>query len=413
MERNIVGELNMYRQAGTKPNFTEIARKYGMSRHTVAKYWRRDEGSGDLRHSKPSAFDEVRDLIEEKSRLPGITKKAVHEYLLDRRSELGLPGYNAFTQYCRRHDISFSGPADPEPHPRFETPPGRQLQFDWKEDLTMTDASGEVFEFNVFSATLGYSRLHKFTYAPSRTTDELLSCLLGTFAFLGGMPEEAITDNMSALVTFSGGRRIKSERAWRFAKEAGFTLRLCKPHTPQTKGKDESANRFVSRLRAYDGDFVGLEGLLAAIARIEARSNQEPCESTGLPPAVLFMREKEHLRAIGNMRLLEEMVGDVSVQEVPSTMLVRAAGRQWSVPRSCIGRKATVTTMPGGQIRVTVAGRLVAAHDASRGTAKLNYTEEHYVQALEGKAGLGDADIREAARTNLELLDRMGGGADE
>ena len=38
-----------------------------------------------------------------------------------------MPGYNAFTHYCRRHDIAFDGGGRPEPHPRYETPPGRQL----------------------------------------------------------------------------------------------------------------------------------------------------------------------------------------------------------------------------------------------------------------------------------------------
>ena len=35
-----MGEFDMYRQAGTTPNFTDIARRYGMNRHTVAKYWK-------------------------------------------------------------------------------------------------------------------------------------------------------------------------------------------------------------------------------------------------------------------------------------------------------------------------------------------------------------------------------------
>lgn len=39
MERNIMGELDMYRQLGTKPSFTEIGKRYGLDRHTVAKYW--------------------------------------------------------------------------------------------------------------------------------------------------------------------------------------------------------------------------------------------------------------------------------------------------------------------------------------------------------------------------------------
>ena len=39
MERSVMGELNMYRGAGAKPNFSDIARRHGMDRHTVARYW--------------------------------------------------------------------------------------------------------------------------------------------------------------------------------------------------------------------------------------------------------------------------------------------------------------------------------------------------------------------------------------
>lgn len=47
MERNVMGELNMYRQAGAKPNFSEVARRHGMDRKTVAKYWRLGEAPAD------------------------------------------------------------------------------------------------------------------------------------------------------------------------------------------------------------------------------------------------------------------------------------------------------------------------------------------------------------------------------
>ena len=404
-----MGELNMYRQLGVKPNFTQIAKKYGLHRQTVAKYWRQGEEVEDRRRSKESSFDEFRDVIERKAALPGVTKKAIHEFLLDRYPGAGLPKYGSFTKYCRARGIECGPAAEPEAHPRFETPPGRQLQFDWKEDLELVDANGEAFRFNVFSAVLGYSRAHRFVYSRTRTEDDLLACLLATFVRFGGVPEEAVTDNMAAIVTFAGGRRVKSERVWRFAKEAGFELKLCRVSTPQTKGKDESANRFVGRLLAYNHDFEGEQGIIDAIARIEARSNGEPNETTGLPPAVLFMREKEHLRPIGNLRLLQEMVGDVSVQEVPPTMLVRAAGRQWSVPRACIGRKVHVVSMPSGQIRVVMDGEEVAVHDASSAAGPIVYAEDHYVEALSGKSWFHDSDIREAARANLALLGRLEG----
>lgn len=177
MERNVMGELSMHRAAGTKPSFSDIARRHGLDRHTVAKYWREGGEAGDRRSDRESAFERVRPIVEAKAVLPGATKKGVHEMLLHLHNDPPLPGYGAFTAWCRRQGVAFGSPS-PEAHPRFETPPGRQLQFDWKEDVRLADANGEVFEFNVWSGTLGHSRRHRFIPTRTRTTDDLLACLL-------------------------------------------------------------------------------------------------------------------------------------------------------------------------------------------------------------------------------------------
>ena len=286
MERNVMGELNVYRGSGAKPNFSEIARRHGMDRHAVAKYWREGESAADGRSARGSAFDPLEEVIRAKAQLPGMTKMAVYAFLREGRGE-GLPGYGAFTAWCRARDVPFGGAGGREPHPRFETPPGRQLQFDWKEGMRLVDSEGEVFEFSVFTATLGYPRKHRFISVRSRTLDDPLSCLLATFTRLGGVPEECITDKMSCLVTVSGSRRTRQKGAWRFAREAGFELRLCAPRSPQTKGKDESANRFLNRPLAYGGEFTGWGGLAEAVARVEAQANSEPNRTTGLPPDAL------------------------------------------------------------------------------------------------------------------------------
>ena len=176
MERNVMGELNVCRGSGAKPNFSEIARRHGMDRHTVAKYWRDGESAADGRSARGSAFDPLEEVIRAKAQLPGMTKMAVYAFLREGRGE-GLPGYGAFTAWCRARDVPFGGVGGREPHPRFETPPGRQLQFDWKEGMRLVDSEGEVFEFSVFTATLGYSRKHRFIPVRSRTLDDLLSCL--------------------------------------------------------------------------------------------------------------------------------------------------------------------------------------------------------------------------------------------
>lgn len=81
MERNVMGELNVYRGSGAKPNFSEIARRHGMDRHTVAKYWREGEAAADGRSARGSAFDPLEEVIRAKAQLPGMTKMAVYAFL--------------------------------------------------------------------------------------------------------------------------------------------------------------------------------------------------------------------------------------------------------------------------------------------------------------------------------------------
>ena len=402
-----MGELNMCRQMGTVPNFSDVARRHGMDRHTVAKYWREGCDVEDARRDKESSFDQFRGEIEERAALPGSRKKSVHEWLLHRHPGAAIAKYSAFTEYTRKENILFGAAAAAEPHPRYETPPGVQLQYDWKEDLKLHDRDGVLYEFNVFSATLGCSRVHRFRYSRTRTEDDTLACLASVFRANGGVTEYCDTDNMSGIVSLSSGRRKVSARALEFAAAAGTQLRFCRRGTPQTKGKVESSNRFVERLRVYEGDFSGEEELIGIIAHIEARSNAEPNEETGVPPAALFMKEKDFLRPVGNWELLESMVADVSFQDVPDTLLVRCRGREWSVPARCIGRRVKVMATPGGQVRVEMAGEPVAVHDLSD-PRRIVYDQSHYEEAIAGKAFFAGDDIEAAALANLEMLGRLG-----
>lgn len=402
----MIGELNMYKEAGIKPNFSDIARRYGRDRHTVASYWKADGSEPpDARKGRRGSFDAHLEEIRAKAELPGVTKKGIHEYLLHRYPLEGLAGYNAFTHFMRVNGIMVEPPGGSEPHPRFETPPGFQIQFDWKESIRMADRDGVLYEFNVFSATLGFSRRHVFIYSRTRTTDDLVRCMYMTIARLGGIPAEWVTDNMSALVTIQNGRRTRVERVYSFARDAGFVVKTCKRGTPETKGKVESSNRFLQRLAAYQGDFADEEELVAIIARIEQRCNDEVNETTGMPPSALFMNEKDALRPIGNRRALEEAMGDVvAVPKVPSTMIVSAHGEKMSVPRRCIGHPVKIVCMPDGAMDCYMAGELVATHLPGDPV----YDPGHYAEALEGKRWFGD-DIAAAAAANLDLLNSIGG----
>ena len=80
------------------------------------------------------------------------------------------------------------------------------------------------------------------------------------------------------------------------------------------------------------------------------------------------------------------MLGDVSYQEVPATMLVRCAGREFSVPRRMIGRRARLVLSADGVLRVYDGGDLAAVHDTRAPGGPIVYDPAHYAEALEGKA---------------------------
>ena len=54
MGDNMIGELNMYRESGIKPNFSDIARRYRRDRRTVAAYWKAAASGSPTGPSRPA-----------------------------------------------------------------------------------------------------------------------------------------------------------------------------------------------------------------------------------------------------------------------------------------------------------------------------------------------------------------------
>src|SRR5690554_3468836 len=291
--------LELFRSNNMKPNFSELSRRYQLDRRTIKKYYE-EGGKKVITRHRESGFDPYKDEIIQVMKKPGVTKKAAYEYMKDKYN--GLPSYSQFRKYTQKHGVML--PKDTTPHVRYETKPGHQLQVDWKENIRMISKHGEVFDFNIYSATLGYSRYHKFVYSRTKTTEDFLRCTIDTLNQIGGTPREILTDNMSAVVNTNNGVRRKHKKILQFEKDLGITIRLCKARTPQTKGKDESANRFLAWLKPYDGEFEDEVELIQILKRINQKVNEEVNQTTNIPPCVLFQKEKEYLTPLPNKVLL-------------------------------------------------------------------------------------------------------------
>jgi transposase len=133
-----------------------------------------------------------------------------------------------------------------QPVQRYETKPGEQMQFDWAEFPYEVDgASHKLFGF---TAILSYSRMRFVTFVKRCDTPTLIRCLMAACEYLGGLPRTMLTDRMkSVLLDMDGRTPIWNPRFADFMAAIGVAPRVCKPYTPQTKGKVERSISVVKQ----------------------------------------------------------------------------------------------------------------------------------------------------------------------
>lgn len=401
-KNNLIGELMAIKQLGQKPNYSDLQRKYGTDRHTIKKYFEKGKQPYKARPPVESKYDAFRGEVESYLSGDGATMKAAYMFLAAAHPDAGLC-YNGFKSWCRNKGVRKA--AEAAVHPRFETPPGKQAQFDWKEDVSLTLSDGEVLRFNVFTMTFSWSRMHMLVYSETRSEEDLIRCLIECVERAGGVPRgEFLTDNMSAVVSFVNGRRRKHPSILALEKDMGCRIALCKPKSPQTKGKDESANRFVEWLMPYDGRLGSREEVVAALARVEAQCNSEPNRTTGMPPIALWRREKEALLPAPRRIVLEGYLSGARTVTVPSTCLVPHGGKWYSVPPEYVGRRVTVAPA-SGMVYVYHDGRVVAVRREA--SSPINYEASDYVSAM-AASYKGGGDIEQMAMESLACLAGLG-----
>ena len=398
-EQNLIGKLLIMKTMNIKPNFSSLQREYGLDRHTIKKYWDAGGKTRKKRCKQESKYDPFIDEIKAIISKPGVNITSCYEYL--KENVEGFSGtYNGFKDFLRTRQISKE--KNNIAHPRFETKPGHQLQVDWKESLKLHTKNGDEINFNVFSATLGYSRLHLFEYSETRTTEDFLRCMISVLKRMGGLPHHSLTDNMAAIVSVTNGKKNKHQIIKYFEKDLNMRIVLCKVRTPETKGKVESSNRFVNWLYAYDYEFDNKDELIQIIKKIEKRCNSKVNETTHVPPIVLFEKEKEYLLPIPNKMLLESYLETCVVRVVPSTMLVNYDGKGYSVNKEYINKKVKIYPVDN-KLYIYYNDDLIATHDIS--SSFINYRKEDYLGALADRNFFADdMSIEQRAKENLSLL---------
>lgn len=398
--KNMKGQLEIMKTLGIKPNFSELERAFNIDRHTIKKYYNGYEGKPASK-SKPSKLDKYYDEIKSKINLCGVNQMALYQYILQKDNNIGT--YSNFKKYLTKHNLKPN--KSKKAHLRYETDPGEQLQFDWKEDIQMISKHGEIFEFNIFSATLGYSRMHNFVYSRTKTREDVERCLIETFKYINGVTKYMLTDNMRAVVDINNNQRKINPEFKQFAKDMGTNIKVCKPRMPETKGKDETCNKFMAWLIPYNHEFEDEKELIEIIKKIRNTVNATVNQTTNVPPILLYEKEKEHLSPLPNNKIMLSYLDGLEKSKVYNDSLIYYKGKRYSVNPQYIGQYVQAKQIDN-ILYIYHKKQLIATHEITEKI--INYNKEDYIAGLCSNLPYKSAEeIEKYTDENLKKFDKL------
>ena len=143
-----------------------------------------------------------------------------------------------------------------------------------------------------------------------------------------------LTDNMSSIVDTK--TRTFYKEFITFTNDMQTKPKNCKPRHPYTKGKDESANRFMSWLIPYNNEFEDEQELIKIISEINLKVNRQVNSTIGVAPIMLFNKEKEYLQPLPNSEIMDQYLIDNIHAKISNESLFYYKGKKYSVPNKFI-----------------------------------------------------------------------------
>ncbi|MBU3931022.1 MAG: IS21 family transposase [Proteobacteria bacterium] len=332
-----------------------IARRLKISKNTVRRY---------LRDPSPPVFkarkhDRVLDTYEEE--ILGMMKNRyigtrIYEELKGKGYEGSLSAVHRYIQRLRTEAVIREKVTT-----RFETAPGKQMQYDWT--VWTLPVTGRPVTVYFHEVVLGYSRKKYYTWSLRIKAQDVIRAIESGIWYFGGVCPELVIDNpkQEVVVHKKSGVVCYADEFLRFCGMYGLEPNACRPYRARTKGKVERPFYYLEEhlLRGLEvSDLAELDGLLDAFA---LRYNARPHSSLKESPDARFEREKVHLRPIPSVD--PALIYTRETRKISSDGYVSCDGLLYPVPMGFCLRGVMVEVISGRTVRVyDLSGNMIAEH---------------------------------------------------
>lgn len=332
-----------------------IARQLGISKNTVRRYWHSQSPPTYQRTGPGKMLDPFAPQIQEM-----VGKQFIGTRIFQELTDLGYTGsLTTLYRYLRQ----FQDEADHKATIHFETLPGKQMQYDWKE--WSLPVAGQPLKIYFHQVILSYSRYKLVTFSLDVSTPSIIRILQQALNFFQGVPEEIVIDNPKQLVLSHDRQGVirYQDDFLAFLGTYGLKPDPCQPYRARTKGKVENPFFYLQEHFLRGLEVEHLEDLEARLARFMEQYNARPHSTTGLPPVELWPQE--------NLRPLQTDIPLSFQKESRQTSwdgYVHVDSNRYPVPLSMAGKKVWIERVLGRWLDIFDADlKLLVRYELLRG----------------------------------------------
>ena len=324
----------------------ETARRVGTSSDTVRRWWNVSEEEYDrLANALPYYLDGYREFILSVLRLCPQIRATNMMYKLKEAFPDFECGRATFYRYMKmlREQYGFA-PLSRQTGIRDALPPGYEAQVDFGQ-YKMKDMYDRTIRVYFFCMVLSYSKMG-FVYfsAEPFTTATAVEAHKFAFRYFGGRPQTVMYDQDRVFVVSENlGNILFVPEFEEYVRKVGYSVVLCRPRDPQTKGRVESFVRHVKESFLEGRIFTGVDSLnSAALAWLDKYANAKPHYTTKRPPRELFIEEAKHLRTVP-----QEGYRPAEIRSVSNRHTVRYEDCHYELPKSVTANKIRIDEQDG------------------------------------------------------------------